>query len=88
MITPEDIRAKVSLAFKNIEEGSADGLPASLRIVIEIVDQLLGVMTTQDAAIAELTQRMEVLEQQNAEEVSANANENPSVDPQGTLPQS
>ena len=84
MITPEDIRAKVSLAFKNIEEGSADGLPASLRIVIEIVDQLLGVMTTQDAAIAELTQRIEVLERQNAEEISADATENPEGDQQAT----
>jgi hypothetical protein len=59
---PEDISARVSLALQQIQDPTDESILQSTTLLIETVEQILGTVTAQQAAIASLTARLENLE--------------------------
>lgn len=59
---PEDISARASLALQQIHDPTDDNLRQSTTLLIETVEQILGTVTAQQATIASLEARLEILE--------------------------
>ncbi|MDB5343523.1 MAG: hypothetical protein JWP89_1900 [Schlesneria sp.] len=59
---PEDISARVSLALQQIQDPTDESLRQSTTLLIETVEQILGTVTAQQATIASLEARLEILE--------------------------
>jgi hypothetical protein len=74
---PEDTSARVSLALQQIQDPTDDSLRQSTTLLIETVEQILGTVTAQQATIASLEARLEILERLAA--TSADTTEEKSV---------
>ena len=63
---PEDIGAKVSLALQQIQDPTDESILRSTTMLIESVEQILGTVVAQQAMIASLIDRLDVLERVTA----------------------